>query len=137
MPGAICANDFCARLAGPAFEIVQPSFYVLPHSQAAWLILTERLQDLARRAERLSATAGLAQLTELATDLDGMDRDLQSPARGRTASQSRRMHHLTAGGPLLSVCLRWCAGPVTRSWSSFVRLVDCPVALATRCRWGF
>jgi hypothetical protein len=36
MPGAICANDFCARLAGPA------------------------------------------QLAELATDLDGMARDLQS-----------------------------------------------------------
>jgi hypothetical protein len=58
MPRAIGANDFCARLAGPAFEIVQPSFYVLPHSRAAWLILTERLQDLARRAERLSATGG-------------------------------------------------------------------------------
>ena len=65
-------------LAGPAFEIVQPSFYVLPHRQAAWRILTERLEELAGRAERLSSTAGLGQLGELATDLDGMARDLQS-----------------------------------------------------------
>jgi hypothetical protein len=65
-------------LAGPAFEIVQPSFYVLPHRQAAWRILAERLEQLADRADRLSGTAGLAQLAELATDLRGMARDIES-----------------------------------------------------------
>jgi hypothetical protein len=65
-------------LAGPAFEIVQPSFYVLPHREAAWRILAERLGELAGRADRLSGTAGLAQLTELATDLHGMARDIES-----------------------------------------------------------
>ena len=65
-------------LAGPAFEIVQPSFYVLPHRQAAWRILAERLDDLADRADRLSATAGLGGLAELATDLHGMSRDIAS-----------------------------------------------------------
>jgi hypothetical protein len=65
-------------LAGPAFEIVQPSFYVLPHREAAWLILTERLDELAGRAERLSAAAGLGQLAELAEDLRGMARDVES-----------------------------------------------------------
>ena len=65
-------------LAGPAFEIVQPSFYVLPHRQAAWRILAERLDDLADRADRLSATAGLGSLAELATDLHGMSRDIAS-----------------------------------------------------------
>jgi hypothetical protein len=58
-------------LAGPAFEIVQPSFYVLPHRQAAWWILAERLEQLAERAERLSRTAGL----------DGMARDIESAYR--------------------------------------------------------
>jgi ferritin-like protein len=62
-------------LAGPAFEIVQPSFYVLPHREAAWRILAERLDQLADRAERLRGTAGLTQLTELATDLRGMARE--------------------------------------------------------------
>ncbi len=65
-------------LTGPAFEIVQPSFYVLPHREAAWRILAERLQQLADRADRLSATAGLAQLAELGTDLHGMARDIES-----------------------------------------------------------
>jgi Ferritin-like len=65
-------------LAGPAFEIVQPAFYVLPHREAAWHILTERLDELAARAERLSTAAGLGQLTKLAADLHGMARDIES-----------------------------------------------------------
>jgi hypothetical protein len=65
-------------LAGPAFEIVQPSFYVLPHQEAAWRILAERLEQLAARADRLRGTAGLAQLAELAGDLHGMARDIES-----------------------------------------------------------
>jgi hypothetical protein len=65
-------------LAGPAFEIVQPSFYVLPHRVAAWRILAERLEQLAARADRLSGTAGLAQLGELAIDLHGMASEIAS-----------------------------------------------------------
>jgi hypothetical protein len=65
-------------LAGPAFEIVQPSFYVLPHREAAWRILAERLGELADRAERLSGTARLEQLAELATDLRGMAEDVRT-----------------------------------------------------------
>jgi hypothetical protein len=65
-------------LAGPAFEIMQPSFYVLPHRQAAWRILAERLQELADRAEQLSGSAGLGPLSELADKLRGMARDIQT-----------------------------------------------------------
>jgi hypothetical protein len=61
-----------------AFEIVQPSFYVLLHRQAAWRILAERLEEVAGRAERLSTAVGLAQLAELATDLRGMAHDVKS-----------------------------------------------------------
>ncbi|HZA81258.1 MAG TPA: hypothetical protein VFC13_07265, partial [Actinomycetes bacterium] len=67
-------------LAGPAFEIVQPSFYVLPHRQAAWRILAERLEELADRTERLSRSAGLGPLAALHTELRGMARDIQSSA---------------------------------------------------------
>jgi hypothetical protein len=70
--------------AGPAFEIVQPSFYVLPHRRAAWRILAERLDELAARADRLSATAGLEQLAELATDLRGMAGDIGSAQTSAT-----------------------------------------------------
>jgi hypothetical protein len=63
-------------LAGPAFEVVHPSLYVLPHRQAAWRILAERLDDLAGRADQLSQTAGMGQLAELAEDLRGMARNV-------------------------------------------------------------
>ena len=63
-------------LAGPAFEIVNPSLYVLPHRQAAWRILGERLHDLADRADQLSKAAGLDHLAELAEDLRGMARNV-------------------------------------------------------------
>jgi Ferritin-like len=64
-------------LAGPAFEIVQPSFYLLPHRLAAWRILAERLADLADRADQLSRNPGLGQLAELATDLRGMAKNFR------------------------------------------------------------
>jgi hypothetical protein len=63
-------------LAGPAFEIVNPSLYVLPHRQAAWRILGERLHDLADRADQLSKAAGLDHLAKLAEDLRGMARNV-------------------------------------------------------------
>jgi Ferritin-like len=76
-------------MAGPAFEIVQPSFYVLPHRDAAWRILTERLDELAGRADRLSGTAGLGKLAELADDLRGMAGDVASAAAdGRGSAPS-------------------------------------------------
>jgi Ferritin-like len=65
-------------LAGPAFEIVQPSFYVLPHRQAAWRILAERLEELADRAQQLSRRVGLGPLAELANKLHAMARDPQA-----------------------------------------------------------
>jgi hypothetical protein len=71
-------SDRPGVLTGPAFEIVGPLFYVLPHREAAWRILAERLQQLADGADRLSGTPGLGQLAELATDLRGMAHDLQA-----------------------------------------------------------
>ena len=41
-------------------------------------IHAERLEELAARADRLSGTAGLAHLAELATDLHGMARDIEA-----------------------------------------------------------
>ena len=65
-------------LAGPAFEIVQPSFYVLPHRQAAWRILAERLEELADRTERLRQTTGLEPLAAPHTELQSMAHDVQT-----------------------------------------------------------
>src|SRR5207253_2150563 len=35
--------QFPGRTAGPTFEIVRPAFFVLPHREAAWKLLPERL----------------------------------------------------------------------------------------------
>ena len=70
--------DRPGALTGPVLEIAQPSVSVLPHRQAAWRVLAARLERLADRADRLSGTAGLDQLAELATDLHGMAHDLQA-----------------------------------------------------------
>jgi hypothetical protein len=51
---------------------------VLPHREAAWRILAERLEQLADRADRQGGTAGLGQLAELATDLHGMASEIAS-----------------------------------------------------------
>jgi hypothetical protein len=84
-------------LAGPAFEITQPSFYVLPHRQAAWRILAERLEELAERAEQLSGSVGLGPLAELAGKLRGMAQDLQT-ARQPALLRSQRRRKLPPSG---------------------------------------
>ena len=44
------------RTAGPAFEVYRRISYVLPHRQAAWVILHERLSELADFSARLEAS---------------------------------------------------------------------------------
>jgi hypothetical protein len=50
--------DHPGMTAGPSFELFYESDYVLPHRQAAWLILEERLRDAKAFCERLQADAG-------------------------------------------------------------------------------
>src|SRR5207249_10112568 len=57
---------FPGRTAGPAFEIVRPAFFVLPHREAAWKILRERLATLAGLAADLANEPGLGPLKGLA-----------------------------------------------------------------------
>jgi hypothetical protein len=47
--------DHPGMTAGPSFELFYESDYVLPHRQAAWLILEERLRDAKAFCERLRA----------------------------------------------------------------------------------
>jgi hypothetical protein len=41
------------KTAGPAFEVYRRVSYVLPHRQAAWVILHERLSELADFSTKL------------------------------------------------------------------------------------
>jgi Ferritin-like len=84
------------RTAGPAFEIVRPAFFVLPHRRAAWLVLRERLKALAEVAGGLAdelAEPNRTALHDIGQDLHGfaadLDRHLQDRGEAPAAPASR------------------------------------------------
>src|SRR5437016_13187189 len=79
---------FPGRTAGPAFEIVRPAFFVLPHREAAWKILRERLSTLSVVAANLAGEPGLGPLDVMAGNLDGFARDLGGHLEARAARAS-------------------------------------------------
>jgi hypothetical protein len=79
---------FPGRTAGPAFEIVRPAFFVLPHRQAAWKILRERLETLAGVCAGLAKEPGLDVMTELEANLRGMAGDLDHHLKARAESRA-------------------------------------------------
>lgn len=48
-------SDYPGKTAGPAFEVYRRTSYVLPHRRAAWVILQERLSQLADFSSSLDA----------------------------------------------------------------------------------
>jgi hypothetical protein len=64
------------RTAGPTMEVVRPAYYVLPHREAAWKIIKERLDSLAGTCATLAHEPGLAALGDLAATLRTMAGDL-------------------------------------------------------------
>src|SRR2546421_467343 len=80
--------QFPGRTAGPAFEIVRPAFFVLPHREAAWKILRERLATLSGVAAELADAPGLGALKALSGNLDSFARDLGGHLDTRAAQAS-------------------------------------------------
>jgi hypothetical protein len=74
------------RTAGPTLEVVRPAFFILPHRQAAWKILKERLDTLGAAATDLAADPQLGALTEIAANLRGMAGDIAKHMAERTAA---------------------------------------------------
>jgi len=64
------------RTAGPTLEVVRPAYFVLPHREAAWKIINERLDGLAATCAALAQEPGLAALGDLAATLHTMAGDL-------------------------------------------------------------
>jgi hypothetical protein len=64
-------------LAGAGFRILRPTFYLLPHRNAAWHVLRHRLGDAAARAEELAA-AGLPELVKVGEALRAMETDVDA-----------------------------------------------------------
>ena len=84
--------EFPGRTAGPAFEIVRPAFFVLPHREAAWKILHERLETLTTVAAGLAGEVAPEVMTKLQGNLRDMagDLDRQLMARAQSKIESAR-----------------------------------------------
>jgi len=64
------------RTAGPAFDIARPAIFLLPHQDAAWKIIKERLDALRGACASLGEQAGLGALAPLADKLEAMSQDI-------------------------------------------------------------
>jgi len=77
------------RTAGPAFEIARPGAFFLPHQDAAWKIIKERLDALQQACASLGQQAGLGALAPLAGKLDSMSQDIGAYIPKATARPRR------------------------------------------------
>ncbi|HXZ75070.1 MAG TPA: ferritin-like domain-containing protein, partial [Streptosporangiaceae bacterium] len=64
------------RTAGPTFDIARPAIVMLPHQDAAWKIIKERLDALQQACASLGQQAGLGALAPLAGKLQSMSQDI-------------------------------------------------------------
>ena len=79
------------QTAGPTFDIARPAIFLLPHQDAAWKIINERLDALQRACASLSQQAGLSALAPLTEKLQSMSQDITAHA-SKTASRRQRQH---------------------------------------------
>ena len=77
------------RTAGPTLEIARPASFVLPHRQAAWNILNERLVVLADTTAAMAQQPGLGALTDLAAKLRAMSGDIRTHLDERAANSGK------------------------------------------------
>jgi Ferritin-like len=64
------------QTAGPTFDIARTDSFLLPHQDAAWKIITERLDTLQQACASLGQQAGLGALAPLADKLQSMSQDI-------------------------------------------------------------
>jgi hypothetical protein len=74
------------RTAGPTLDVARPAYFVLPHRESAWKIISERLSVLTGTCTALAQEPGLGTLGELAGDLRSMTGDLRKHLDERAAS---------------------------------------------------
>jgi len=82
--------SFPGHTAGPAFEIVRPAYFVLPHRESAWKILHERLGTLAGVCASLAKETAPDVMTKLEANLRGMAGDLDQHMKIRAESRTER-----------------------------------------------
>jgi Ferritin-like len=78
------------RTAGPALEIARPAYFVLPHREPAWKIISERLDVLTETCSALAQEPGLAGLGDLAAKLRSMTGGIRTHLDERASPPSGR-----------------------------------------------
>jgi hypothetical protein len=73
------------RTAGPTLDVARPAYFVLPHREPAWKIISERLSVLTGTCTALAQEPGLGALGELAGNLRSMTGDLRKHLDERAA----------------------------------------------------
>jgi len=76
MPALPVGPSHPGRTAGLTFDIARPAVFLLPHQDAAWKIIKERLDALERVFASLGQQAGLGALAPLAGKLHSMSQDI-------------------------------------------------------------
>jgi hypothetical protein len=77
------------RTAGPTFDIARPAIFLLPHQDAAWKIIKERLDALERACTSLGQQADLGALAPLAGQLHSMSQNIETHIP-KTAARPQR-----------------------------------------------
>lgn len=102
--------DYPGRTAGPSFELFYESDYLMPHREAAWILLAERLREAAKFCERIRADADSSVADALSPVGPALARMADSlaahvPDRGVTATSATAPNHTgdsaVMWGPLL------------------------------------
>jgi len=76
------------RTAGPTLEVTRPAYFVLPHRQPAWKIISERLVVLTETSAALAKQSGLASLGDLAATLRTVTSDIRSHLDDRATTSN-------------------------------------------------
>jgi hypothetical protein len=70
--------DHPGELAGPAFFMVHPSQFLLPHREAAWKVMVQRLEAMAEASARLGREPGLERVAGVEQAARGIAARLQA-----------------------------------------------------------
>jgi CDGSH-type Zn-finger protein/truncated hemoglobin YjbI len=101
------------RTAGPSFELFYESDYLMPHQQAAWALLTERLNEAAWLCSELCAGRGTAVAAQLGPVLDTI-RQVATSLAAHLAADSPQAARASAGPRLLAADIDALASAATR-----------------------
>ena len=86
LTGLPLTEDPAGPRAGPGFTIASPTFYLLPHRNAAWRVIRQRIAAGARRADELATSADLPDLRPVAEILHELETRIAEVMPGADAS---------------------------------------------------